>query len=381
MVLFPSVICRFSTAFMIKVAILGSRGIPNRYGGFEEFAEHLSLGLVARGMEVWVYCSHYHPYRGGIYHGVHRISCIDPERRLGTAGQFLYDLRCICDSHRRDFDVILQLGYTSSSIWHRFLPRGAGIITNMDGLEWKRSKYNAPVRRFLRYAERLAMRSSHALVADSEAIQQYLSDTYDCPSVFIPYGAVPCGAPGPESPREMGLEPGSYFLVIARMQPDNHIEEVIRGVLNSRSPFPLVVVGNTANSYGNRLMAQYNTSRIRFAGSLFDRQLLNGLRHHCSLYFHGHSAGGTNPSLLEAMASSAPVCAHDNPFNRSVLDTDALWFSHADDIANHIDNMPGSQWRQEIIHNNLEKIRTKYNWDNVIDNYETLIRQTGQRKK
>ncbi len=143
-----------SQSIPLKIAILGCRGIPNRYGGFEQFAEKLSVGLVEGGHQVWVYNSHNHPCRDALWRGVHRVLCYDPEYRLGQFGQFIYDWNCIRDSRRRGFDIILQLGNTSSSVWHRQLPRASVVVTNMDGLEWKRSKYNRPVQRFLKYAEK-----------------------------------------------------------------------------------------------------------------------------------------------------------------------------------------------------------------------------------
>ncbi len=141
----------------MKIAILGSRGIPNIYGGFEQYAEYLSIGLAKLGFEVSVYCSSTHPEKAITYHGVKRILCNDPEGRIGTAGQFVYDLNCIIDARKRDFDIIYQLGYTSNSVWWWLLPKKSIIVTNMDGLEWKRSKYSSKVRLFLKYAERLAV--------------------------------------------------------------------------------------------------------------------------------------------------------------------------------------------------------------------------------
>jgi len=356
-----------------KIAILGSRGIPNAYGGFEQFAEYLSVGLVERGMEVWVYCSHTHPYQQPEYHGVHLIHCKDPEDRIGAMGQFLYDLHCILDSRKRGFDVILQLGYTSSSVWHRLLPRKARIITNMDGLEWRRSKYSAPVRRFLKFAERLAVRHSDALVADSEAIAEYLMATYNAPSTFIPYGAEIPETPDPQTLHPLGLEPGQYYLLIARMQPDNHIEEAIQGVLTSGTALPLVVVGNMNNGHGRYLTSRYSSPQIIFTNGIYQQELLNALRYHCRLYFHGHSAGGTNPSLLEAMAASAPICAHDNPFNRAVLGEDGIYFMNSSNIATqYLHNQPNTQWK-EMINNNLLKIRTKYHWKGVVEAYAKMV--------
>lgn len=357
----------------MKIGILGSRGIPNAYGGFEQFAEYLSKGLVEHGMEVWVYCSHSHPYQLPEYQGVHLIHCKDPEDRLGTIGQFLYDLHCILDSRRRNFDVILQLGYTSSSIWHRLLPRKSRIITNMDGLEWSRSKYSPMVRKFLKYAERLAVRSSDDLVADSEAIQTYLKEAHGVDSTFIPYGAEIPLKPDAVRLQEPGLESGKYYLLIARMQPDNHVEEAIKGVLDSGADVPLLVVGNTQNYFGQYLEKTYRDPRIRFTGGIFDQELLNVLRYHCALYFHGHSAGGTNPSLLEAMAAPAPVCAHDNPFNRAVLGEDAVWFRNSEDVTRLLQQLPDEGWWQEAKNRNLLKIKEKYSWERVIDGYLDLL--------
>ena len=136
----------------MKIAIIGTRGIPNHYGGFEQFAEYLAVYLVKHNCEVYVYNSYNHPYQEPVFNGVNIIHCRDPEKKMGTIGQFIYDLNCILDTRNKDLDVILQLGYTSSSIWSFLLPKKPIIITNMDGLEWKRSKYWFLVRKFLKIA-------------------------------------------------------------------------------------------------------------------------------------------------------------------------------------------------------------------------------------
>jgi glycosyltransferase involved in cell wall biosynthesis len=353
----------------MKIGILGTRGIPNHYGGFEQFAEYLAAGLVERGAAVWVYNSHDHPYTESQWKGVNIIRCYDPEARTGIAGQFIYDLNCIRDSRTRNFDILLQLGYTSNSVWHRLLPRSPRILTNMDGLEWKRSKYSPAVRRFLKYAEGLAVKSSDLLIADSVAIRDYLKAEYGRDSVFIPYGATIPETSNPEILDRYGLEAGNYFLLIARMQSDNHIEEIIRGVLASGTKHPLLVIGNTGNPHGKSLRQQYESTQIRFPGGIYDLEVLNALRHYSRMYFHGHSAGGTNPSLLEAMAAGALICAHDNPFNRSVLNDDGIYFLQDTDIARHIQEPPGVEQVEGIRRNNLRRIETHYRWDRIIDDY------------
>lgn len=358
----------------MKIGIIGSRGIPNHYGGFEQFAAHLAGGLARRNVSVWVYCSDSHPYRGSTWKGINLIRCMDPEDRIGTAGQFIYDFNCIQDSRSRNFDIIYQLGYTSSSVWFRRLPDGPAIVTNMDGLEWKRRKYRRPVRRFLKYAEKLAVHSSDTLIADSKAIQKYLMDEYQATAEFIPYGAEIFENPDENTILNEGLEPYGYYMLIARMQPDNNVEEIIRGVKVASDNKPLLVVGNTNNKFGRYLKKKYEGGKIRFTGAIFDGERLDNLRHFSALYFHGHSAGGTNPSLLEAMASNALVCAHDNDFNREVLGDNAYYFHTAENIRDLLDSgIISDSHRLQYTANNLKTIRERYNWETIIECYYRLF--------
>ena len=364
----------------MKVGIIGTRGIPNNYGGFEQFAEYLAAGLVELGVEVWVYNSHNHPYKENLWNKVNLVHCYDPESKIGVAGQFIYDFNCITDSRKRDFDILLQLGYTSSSIWHKFLPAKTKVVTNMDGLEWQRTKYSKTVRRFLKYAEKLAVKSSNLLIADSEAIKDYLDQSYRVPAKFIPYGADEFTSPDPEILETYKVVPKQYFLLIARMQSDNHIEEIIRGVLKSGSSSPLLVIGNTGNEHGTYLQKKYASDQVRFLGSIFNKDTLNQLRYFSQLYFHGHSAGGTNPSLLEAMAASASICAHDNPFNRSVLGNDAAYFTDETQIAEIINTNQDITVSGLNISNNLDKIRTRYTWDKIIEEYYHAFKTINPEK-
>ena len=173
----------------MKIGILGTRGIPNYHGGFEQFAEFFSVYLAQNNHEVYVYNSSKHPYQDKVFKGVNIIHCKDPENKIGTAGQFIYDLNCILDARKQRFDILLQLGYTSSTVWYKLLPKKATIITNMDGLEWKRSKYSNNVQRFLKYAEKLGVKSSDYLISDSIGIQKYLKKEYNVDSKYIAYGA------------------------------------------------------------------------------------------------------------------------------------------------------------------------------------------------
>lgn len=318
----------------MKIGIIGVRGVPNYHGGFEQFAEFLSEYLVKNGHIVHVYNSHNHPFQEALWKGVNIIHKYDPEYLIGTSGQFIYDLNCIVDSKKRKFDIILQLGYTSSSIWYKLMPKKPVIVTNMDGLEWKRSKYSSIVKRFLKVAEKLAVLNSDHLIADSIGIQKHLEEKYDKESTYIAYGATPFVGEDFDALKQYNLEKDNYNLLIARMEPENNIEVILDGVAQSTNKQKFLVIGNNdVNEFGKRLTLKYaDNSNIVFLGGIYDQNHLNNLRYFSNLYFHGHSVGGTNPSLLEAMASKALIIAHENIFNKAILEENAIYFSSKGDI-------------------------------------------------
>ena len=356
----------------MRIAILGTRGIPNHYGGFEQCAEYLALGLVKRGFEVLVYNSHNHPYQESTWKGIEIVHCFDPEYKWGTAGQFIYDLNCILELRKRKCDIILQLGYTSSSVWGMLLPRKNTVITtNMDGLEWKRTKFSGMVKSFLLFAEKLAVKYSNHLISDSIGIQNYLTQKYGVTSTFIPYGAEPFDNPDEDALQAYNLSPYKYNMLIARLEPENSIEVILDGVVLSNSKYPFIVVGKHQTKYGEYLKAKFSKNEnILFVGGIYDINKLNDLRYFSNLYFHGHTVGGTNPSLLEAMASSSLICANDNPFNKYILNEDALYFLTAADVADAISSTNKEDFiYQRILSRNLEKIRNEYSWDNIVNQY------------
>ena len=356
----------------MKVVILGTRGIPNFYGGFEQFAQHPSEEFVRKGHEVYVYNSSTHPYQEKVWNGVNIIHCKDPENKIGTAGQFIYDLNCILDSRKRDFDIILQLGYTSSSVWNWLLPRKSVIITNMDGLEWKRSKYSKVVQKFLLYAERLAVKNSDYLISDSVGIQTYLRNKYSVDSEYIPYGANLISDVDYSILKEQNLTKGSYNMLISRMEPENNIETILQSVVESDTTRKFLVIGNTENKYGQYIKQKFKDDRIIYLGYVLGIKKLDALRKNSNLYFHGHTVGGTNPSLLEAMSSHALICAHDNEFNKTILGKDAFYFSCKKCIISLL-NQDEINETDIFISNNLEKIKQKYSWHKVISDYESYM--------
>jgi glycosyltransferase involved in cell wall biosynthesis len=355
----------------MKIAIIGTRGIPNHYGGFEQFAEFLAKGLVERGHEITVYNSHSHPYQHAEWNGVKLVHCNDPEDKWGTAGQFAYDLNCILHVRKQSYDIILQLGYTSSTVWGWLLPRKKSVVTtNMDGLEWKRTKYSKPVRAFLKKAEYLGTVFSDHWIADSLGIQSYLTKEYGISSTYIPYGAFPFENPNPSILATYNLQAYGYHMLIARLEPENNVDTILEGVSQTTQDKPFLVVGKHTTKYGEYLQAKYSAFKhIRFVGGIYDLAALNNLRYHSDLYFHGHSVGGTNPSLLEAMASQTLICAHNNEFNATILEKDALYFSNSAEVRAIVESTQKQDHQSKVIAN-LNKVKHIYEWNNIIDQYE-----------
>jgi glycosyltransferase involved in cell wall biosynthesis len=359
----------------LNIAILGTRGIPNRYGGFEAFAEQVSVRLAAKGHRVTVYCSHDQDYREHEFNGVRLVFCHNPERMAGTAGQFLYDLNCNLHARRQPYDVILHLGYTSDSVWTWLWSGKAKHITNMDGMEWMRQKYATLVQRFLKLAEKRAASGSCLMIADSRAVQEYLEARYDTPVRYISYGAEIPDYFDPSVLASFGLNEHGYDLVIARMEPENNIEIAILAKLDEGGSIPLLIISNNT-VYGDLLKKRYENDRlIRFQQAIYQPNVLNALRHFSRYYIHGHSAGGTNPSLLEAMACRCRILAHDNPFNRSVLQKNGWFFSGRDPLTALLrrDFLPEAL--AGAIENNLECIRINHSWEFITNEYEHVFRQ------
>ena len=353
----------------MKIAILGTRGVPNHYGGFEQFAEFFSLYLAQKGYEVYCYNSHNHPHQEKTFQGVNIIHKHDPEYKYGTFGQFIYDFNCIMDARKRNFDIILQLGYTSNSIWCFLMPKKPINIINMDGLEWKRTKYSRPVQQFLKFAERLAALSGDYLVADSLGIQKFLKEQYNKQSTYIAYGAHPFNSPNEAVLENYSVQKNNYNMIMARFEPENNLDMVLDGVVLSNDNTPILVIGKHETKYGEYLKNKFkNHKNIRFIGGVYNLEYLNNLRYFSNLYFHGHSVGGTNPSLLEAMASQALIAAHNNDFNKGVLENNAYFFNSPHEVCNILQNIKKND-NAKMIANNYNSIVTNFNWNKINDQY------------
>lgn len=375
----------------MKIAFISTRGIPNNYGGFEQFAEYISVGLVQRGHEIVVYSPHFHPYKENIYKGVRIKHIYSPETWMGgSVGSFFYDFSSLKDALKREhFDIIYEAGYTSivpAYIWFNVKNIKYPIFTtNMDGLEYKRTKFNKWVQKFIFWEERTTVKHSHYLIADNMGIHDYYKEKYGKESKFLAYGANIYDNYDARLLEEFGLKVDEYFLLIARLEPENNIEMAIKGYLQSNATDkPLIIVGKTNTPHGKYLVEEYGSqSKVKFVGGIYDFDKLNSVRHFSYAYFHGHSVGGTNPSLLEAMASDCFILAHDNIFNRAVLKNNAVYYSSSRQVVSVLNRMDDIviQHKNQYIANNLEEIRVEYSWEKLVDEHEQYFEWLLEQKR
>lgn len=358
-----------------SIALVGSRGIPARYGGFETFAEELAVRLAERGVDVTVYCEG----TGGppTYRGV-KLAYV-PAPHLGGLTTILHDFRALRRARRR-YDVVYMLGYGTSLFC--LMPRlaGARVWMNMDGVEWARAKWGFWGSTWWKMMERVAAWGvPHLMIADAEAIRDFLAARYRSlpPTVVIPYGAEVIEEPPDPAPlAAWGLEPFGYHLVIARFEPENHVREIFEGFAASASPHPLVALGTTRkpNAYTRGLDAIAEAEpRLILPGAVYDERV-RALRYYARLYLHGHSVGGTNPSLLEAMVAGNAVLAHDNVFNREVAGDAARYFRTAADVARLIDGLDADDAQRRALGADARRrVSECYTWEQVADRYEALL--------
>ena len=355
----------------MKIAILGTRGVPNNYGGFEQFAEHLGAGLVKKGHDVTVYNSSNHYFKKLEHKGISIIYKYCPEDKIGPFANFYYDWLCSRDAYKKDYDIVYHAGYQSAAPGIRFFSsRSKSVwVTNMDGIEWKRGKWSKPVKWLTKIMERITIKHTDHIIADNIGIQDYYRDKHNVESVFLPYGA---HLKTDKEVNKEGLEPynispHNYYLMVARLEPENNIEVVLQGYLKSKTSNPIIIIGDYNTKYGRRIKKTYlNNSKIRFLGGIYKQEKLDLLRKYTKVYFHGHTVGGTNPSLLEAMASGRPIVAHENIFNKSVLQENGLYFSSEREIQNVIAFFSEDSFVQKV-KGAKKVIEEKYSWEKIVD--------------
>ena len=356
-----------------RVAIVGTVGVPSGYGGFETLAQNLvdyhdDSKLTC---DLTVYCSaKAFATRPETYRSARLVYL-----RFNANGiqSVLYDAWAMFSSVCRRHNTILLLGVSGALALPLVrLLSSVRIVTNVDGIEWRRAKWSPGARLFLRLSERIAVRFSHVVIADNDAIAQYLRDEYEINSRVIAYGGDHAVAALPEPVDDLSLPP-SYAFSVCRIEPENNVQLIVEAFAG-QDDLPLVMVGNwNGSQYGLRIRERYaGCSSVKLLDPIYNLGTLRSLRSKASIYVHGHSAGGTNPSLVEAMHFPAPVLAFDCTFNRSTTEGKAAYFRSTHDLVRLVRETRGETARQNASAMN-EIASRRYRWSVVGAQYFELI--------
>jgi glycosyltransferase involved in cell wall biosynthesis len=367
-----------SSAVGPRVAIIGTAGVPAAYGGFETLADELVQYAEAQGLShhFTVYCSGSNQSEEPSYRGAWRRFISLPANGIAS---IFYDIFSCIDAWWRGERTFLILGVSGAPIIPFLrLVSSVKIVTNVDGVEWKRAKWGGIASLYLRVAEWLAVRFSHDVISDNKGIKEYLDQAYGRESTVITYG-------GDHALRgdlvELPFElPEVFALSLCRIEPENNVHEIL-SAFSSFDRLPLVFVGNwDATDYGRQLWAKYKDSpNVHLLAPIYEQNLLYSLRQRASAYVHGHSAGGTNPSLVEMMHFGVPVLAFDCVFNRYSSEGVALYFASSDELLSQLDALlnddevsAGKHWA-ELGHKMKQIAQSKYVWSEVGERYFSLL--------
>ncbi|WP_347343522.1 DUF1972 domain-containing protein [Jatrophihabitans telluris] len=360
------------------ISMVGTRGVPARYGGFETCVEEVGRRLVARGHQVRVYCRG-EAEVGPEYLGMELVHLPAMRKKsLETLSHTGLSVRHLL-AHRTDVALVFNAANAP------FLPllraRRIPVATHVDGLEWKRAKWGGNGRRYYRGAEALSVRWSDALIADAQGIADYYTQEFAAPTELIAYGAPLLTGLGSDRLAEQGLVAGGYHLVVARFEPENHVAEIVEGYVASAARLPLVVVGSApyADDYTARITGLAD-DRVRLLGGIWDQELLDQLYANSLTYLHGHSVGGTNPSLLRAIGAGAPTIAFDVSFNREVLGEAGQFFADPAGVAVAVDQAEADPAAAAVRGKALQARAADYDWDDVAARYERLCQRLADRE-
>jgi glycosyltransferase involved in cell wall biosynthesis len=365
-----------------RVLILGTRGVPAAHGGFESFAERLSLFLVERGWRVTVYCQHdvttvTRRFSADTWRGVERINVqVDQAGALGTIA---FDWHAIRHAARQD-GVCLVLGYNTAGLLALLRAKGRKILINMDGIEWRRPKWSLPVRLWFYLNEWLGAWLGQRLVADHPAIADHLATRRPQGAIaMIPYGGDEVTAAPVAPVHDLGLVPGNYLISVARLEPDNSILPMVQAFSRRPRGAKLAVLGriDASNPYHAAVTAAASREVI-FPGAIYDKAAVQALRLHARAYCHGHMVGGTNPSLVEALWCGNAVLAHRNRFNVWTAGAEQFFFSDTDECDRMIDR---------ILTDDLAVARARvaarlraaadFSWTDILREYECELAALG----
>ena len=356
----------------MRIAMIGTRGVPARYGGFETAVEEIGRRLVNRGHEVTVFCrSAADELVEGRYLGMSRV--VLPALTTRALETLSHTALSVMHPSLAEADVALVFNAGNAPLLPVLRARGIPVATHVDGLEWQRAKWGPLGQRYYRMAESLAVRWSDQLIADATGIVDYYRSEFNAPTRHISYGAPILDAVGFDRLEELGLEPQRYHLVVARFEPENHVREIVRGYVLSDARRPLVVVGSAPYSDAyTREIEDAADDRVRLLGGLWDQALLDQLYANSLTYLHGHSVGGTNPSLLRAAGAGAFVIAYDVGFNHEVVGEHAWYFREPAEVAEAVVSAESNLAEVRGHGLALQSAIARYSWDVVADAYEGL---------
>jgi glycosyltransferase involved in cell wall biosynthesis len=360
------------TAAPRRIAILGSRGFPSTYGGYETLVRYLARSWVDRGLDVTVYCRE-KPGEAGEWTDEGVTCRWTPGRESKSLSTLSFGLSSHFDASRRGFDAALVLNVANGFFLPALRARGIATAVNTDGIEWERGKWGPTAKRVFLAGARATARFADVLIADSRAIGDIWLETFGVRSTFIPSGAPVLHGTGSDRVRELDLDPGSYALVVARVIPENNLELILDALERVSPPVPAVIVGsaNYDEPIERRLRTLEGRGAVRWLGHVSDQTLLTQLWAHCGVYLHGHSVGGTNPALLQALGAGAPTLALETVFNREVIARDEQLFP-ADPVAlaPMISAVIGDDARRgEMARHGRARVAAEYDWDRVSERY------------
>jgi glycosyltransferase involved in cell wall biosynthesis len=360
------------------VRILGTHGVPAAYGGFETAAENVGLYLRDRGWRVIVYCQvdGDAPTESDTWNGIERVTI--SESRPGWRGTSSFDLKSVRHAmkHHRAGDVWLTFGYNTGI--YDVIPRLRRIpnVINMDGMEWTRRRWGLIKQGILLANERVAGWVGDVIIADHPVIATYLRKHFGSRRVrTITYGAHEVTTAPRDAVEAMSLTPGEYAILVCRPIPENSILEIVTAWSARERGMPLVVVAPLTpdDPYHSQVIAAAS-DEVMFPGAIFEAERLQALRFHAALYLHGHTVGGTNPSLVEAMAAGNAVVAHDNRYNTWVAGDGGAYFTATADLARLLtDLLPDAPRLARMGAASRERFRAEFTWSKIGDEYEQAL--------
>ncbi len=359
---------------MKNVSIIGTNGLPGRYGGWDQLMNHLTVGLKSE-FKFTVYTS--------IYNAVEGLTHVnDAELRIvnlkaNGVQSIPYDAYSMLDSVLKKHDVLLIMGISGCIFLPFIKPFAQKIVLNIDGAEWKRGKWGYFAKWFLKQSERFGVRFADVVIADNKIIQDYVWNEYNKQAELIAYGGdnVRFVSLSRENEKKYRILSKSYAFKVCRIEPENNLDMILEAFVDIE--YPLVIVGNWNNSqYGIELRKKFiGYENIRLLDPIYEQELIDELRGNCGVYIHGHSVGGTNPSLVEAMSLALCCIVFDVNYNRETTENSSLYFTNKQDLVGLMSKILKNEINTSSIAEKLKEIAMRrYRWSVITEQYAQLLR-------